>query len=72
MVNSGVGSPEPKLQAIRPMPGGGRGGGKAATGHWGRPCTVRYFCDQVPHEESPSTPLPNALISPLPEEHDAL
>ena len=31
--------------------------------------TVRYFLDQVPPEESPRTPLPNALISPLPQEH---
>ena len=28
--------------------------------------TARYFLDQVPLEESPSTPLPNTLISPLP------
>ena len=36
---------------------------------FGLPCTARYFSDQVPLEESPSTPLPNALISPLPKEH---
>ena len=29
---------------------------------------VRYFLDQDPPEESPSTPLPNALASPLPQE----
>ena len=34
-----------------------------------RPCTARYVLDQVPTEEFPSTPLPNALISPLPQEH---
>ena len=34
--------------------------------------TARYFLDQVPPEESPSTPLPNTLISPLPQEHVAL
>ena len=32
----------------------------------GHPCTACYFLDQVPPEESPSTPLPNSLISPLP------
>ena len=39
-------------------------GGKGAPLH----CvyTARYFLDQVPVEESPSTPVPNALISPLP------
>ena len=34
------------------------------------PCTARHFLDQVPREESPSTPLPNALISPLSERVD--
>ena len=29
---------------------------------------ARYFLDQVPSEEPPSTPLPNALASPLPQE----
>ena len=44
---------------------------------WGSPCTARtlrahctrtarYFLDQVALEESPSTPLPNAVMSPLP------
>ena len=30
--------------------------------------TASYFLDQVPREES-QTHLPNALISPLPQEH---
>ena len=41
--------------------------------HMGAPLhcvrTTRYFLDQVPPQESPSTPLPNALISTLPHEH---
>ena len=38
----------------------------------GRPCIARALLatlDHVPREESPSTTLPNALISPLPREH---
>ena len=41
-------------------------------GLWGRAGTARtarYFVDQVPPKEPPSTPLPNALTSSLPQEH---
>ena len=31
--------------------------------------TARYILDQAPPKEPPSTPLPNALVSPLPQEH---
>ena len=43
------------------------GGALALRAHCTR--TARYFLHQVAPEEFPSTPLPNALISPLPQEH---